>query len=375
MPPLMQLPAYQVPGNALVNFQPISDAIDSNRANALAQQKMGMEQERLGMERKRLGMAEQSHARSQQDAERKRLGNMALLALQEDEAKQAAVHQQLLSSHPNAAGLPAHYKDPRTGLLAIVGDAGLAEEYLRAQVQKQAAARAAAAESRAAELHPLHVKEAQLGLEAKQRDLKDPAGKLTTIPEGGTLVATDPRSGAHKVIAQGQPKIDATTRREIVEADDAVSGAQNVISNINRALELNAQSYSGWLARGRADVVNNTVGSREAANTTELDNVVTQQALQGLKATFGGNPTEGERKIMLEVQGSVNQPREVRERILKEAKRLAEVRLAYNRERATAMRGGSYFKQGGQPQALQEPSANANSPQPSAGEWSARRLD
>lgn len=206
MPPLMQLPGYQYPKNALLNFQPVSDAIDSNRQNALMNRRADMEQERVGMERKRLGMAEQSHASEQQEAVRKRMGGMALLALQGDEAKQAEIHQQLLASHPNAAGLQAHYRDPKTGLLAIVGDAGMADDYLRFQLQKEQAARAAAAEGRAASMHPLQMQEAQLSIDAKQRELDNPKADFKTIHEGDTAVAWNPRSKQYDVIAQGSQK-------------------------------------------------------------------------------------------------------------------------------------------------------------------------
>ena len=48
------LPAYN--SNALVNFKPINDAIDSNRQNALRQAQLEMEQERLGMQRQTFDM-------------------------------------------------------------------------------------------------------------------------------------------------------------------------------------------------------------------------------------------------------------------------------------------------------------------------------
>ena len=207
MPPLMQLPGYEFPRNALVDFKPVNDAIDSNRANALASRRADMDQERLGMERERLSMAKASHSEAQQEATRKRLGGQALLALQEsDEGKQAAIHKQLLSAHPNAANLPEHYRTPKTGLLAIVGDAGLADQYLKYQLQKEQAARAAAAEGRAAALHPLHVQDAELAVKAKQRELDNPKTELKTIHEGDTAVSWDPRTKQYEVIAAGAQK-------------------------------------------------------------------------------------------------------------------------------------------------------------------------
>jgi hypothetical protein len=66
-----------------------------------------------------------------------------------------------------------------------------------------------------------------------------------------------------------------------------------------------------------------------------------------LKAIFGGNPTEGERKILLEVQGSVNQPDAVRRRIWDRAIQLAQQKLSLAEQRSNELRGGNYYKAGG----------------------------
>ena len=47
------LPGYEV-RNALVDFSPITNAIDSNQHNALARRKLDIEQERTGLDRRRL---------------------------------------------------------------------------------------------------------------------------------------------------------------------------------------------------------------------------------------------------------------------------------------------------------------------------------
>jgi hypothetical protein len=79
-----------------------------------------------------------------------------------------------------------------------------------------------------------------------------------------------------------------------------------------------------------------------------------------MKSIFGANPTEGERAILLEVQGASSMPAPVRERIYEKAKVLVQRRLELNRQRADGIRGGGYYKQapqtGGQGQA--QPSAS-----------------
>jgi len=140
----------------------------------------------------------------------------------------------------------------------------------------------------------------------------------------------------------------ATIAKEIFEADEGAQAGQNVINALDRALELNQTAGDGPLAdtwsAGAA-----LFGDQQAVQTQELKNIVTANALESLKATFGAAPTEGERKILLEIQGSVNQSRPVREAIFKRAKAAAERRLKFNQERGSALRGGNYFDPGYSP--------------------------
>jgi len=63
-----------------------------------------------------------------------------------------------------------------------------------------------------------------------------------------------------------------------------------------------------------------------------------------LKAIFGGNPTEGERAILLDIQGSSSQPDAVRQKIFDRAIQLAQRRLEFNYQKANELRGGQYYK-------------------------------
>lgn len=195
MPPLMQMPAYRI-DNAELQTEPVVNALMQNRAYGLKQEQMGLERERTGMDRERLNMTRQSHEEARADAMKKRFGGQALLALQEpDEAKRAAIHQSIMSQHPEAGKLPDHYRNPNTGLLAILGDAGMADEYLRYQLQKQQDARAAAAEGRQAQMFPVQRESAQLDLEARKREIETPRMATADLQQGHALVFYDPRTG------------------------------------------------------------------------------------------------------------------------------------------------------------------------------------
>lgn len=160
-----------------------------------------------------------------------------------------------------------------------------------------------------------------------------PEGALSAIPGG-------PASrGA------GPVPMNSTIQKELFEADDALQAGQAVIAGLDRALELNPQAWDGPFADQRSGGAA-LFGNQDAVATQELKNVVTSQALESLKAVFGGMPTEGERKILLEIQGSVDQPKAVREAIYTRAKAAAERRIAENARKAAALRSGQYFDSG-----------------------------
>lgn len=193
-------------------------------------------------------------------------------------------------------------------------------------------------------------------------------------PQGGA--GTDDMQEYQYAVSQGYPgtyvdyqkemkvkpggPMDATTKKELFEAEDAVTAGQYVLSSLDRALELNKTALDGWAAGQRAQIGANIpdigIGNANAQDypTIEYQNVTTELALNQLKTIFGSMPTEGERKILLELQGSVDQPRAVREEILRRARAAAERRIADNQAKAEAIRNGAYFDSGygtGQPTA------------------------
>lgn len=146
--------------------------------------------------------------------------------------------------------------------------------------------------------------------------------------------------------------LTATDKKAILEADDAVMAATNVIGNLNKIKELSKKAFEGPLA-GVRGYVGSLVGNEAGTATSEMDNLITTNALQQLKTIFGGNPTEGERAILLKIQGASSQPDSVRQKIFDQAIQLAQRRLEFEKQRADALRGGTFYKagQGGQPAA------------------------
>lgn len=181
-----------------------------------------------------------------------------------------------------------------------------------------------------------------------------------TAEERATLAkqyGLDPNSDAGrsfiltgKLPREDQQMLTATDKKAILEADELVASTEEAIMNLDRALELSKSAYDGATANERAWITSQ-FGSDAGIATRELNQAVTETALRQLKAIFGGAPTEGERKILLEIQGSAELPQQARDNILRKARAAAERRLAFNRDRATQMRSGTFYKpQGGEGQ-------------------------
>ena len=139
-----------------------------------------------------------------------------------------------------------------------------------------------------------------------------------------------------------------TIAKEIFEADEGAQAGESVLGGLDRAIELNKTAWDGPAADAGTQV-GALFGDQNSVDTQNLKNVVISQALDQLKATFGGMPTEGERKILLDIQGSVTQPRAVREEIFQRARKAAERRIKFNKDRAAGLRNGEYFDEGYSP--------------------------
>lgn len=146
-----------------------------------------------------------------------------------------------------------------------------------------------------------------------------------------------------KLPRENEQTLTATDKKAILEADEMVLNAQNVLPLLNRALELNDVAYDGLGASERGSI-SGAFGSDAGQATIELENNVLAGALGQLKAIFGAAPTEGERKILLDVEGAVNRPASVRKAIFERAKAAAERRMTFYQARASDLRGGQFYR-------------------------------
>jgi len=128
----------------------------------------------------------------------------------------------------------------------------------------------------------------------------------------------------------------------IGESDQAIQSGQSAIQSLNQALQLSAQAYAGPTAGIRGNITG-TLGAQAGQATMQFNQLMQSQALEQLKAIFGAAPTEGERRILLDIQGSANQPQAVREAIIRRAIQAAEERIRFHTARAAQLRSNNYF--------------------------------
>ncbi|WP_121774917.1 hypothetical protein [Acinetobacter bereziniae] len=164
-----------------------------------------------------------------------------------------------------------------------------------------------------------------------------PNGKgIRVLGEDGQPLKVQPKNGG---------QMSSTAQKELFETTDAITAGNNAITNLKDALKYSSKAYDGVGASQRAGIRGMIGGgSEEATATAMLDNITTGNALEQLKATFGGAPTEGERAILLQLQGSANMPRAQREAIYTRALQMAENRIKSNQAKAESLRNGSFFK-------------------------------
>lgn len=156
-----------------------------------------------------------------------------------------------------------------------------------------------------------------------------------------------------------EPELTSTDKNAILEADDLVSQNRAAIGLLKQAKQVSPRAYGNPVGNAVSGI-GSVFGDQASKDTVDLHNIVTGQALASLKTIFGGNPTEGERKILLELQGSGSLPDDVRQKIYDRAIEAAQRRLEFNDQRAGQLRGGSFYKPNNAPAA---PAPAAQAPQ------------
>lgn len=176
---------------------------------------------------------------------------------------------------------------------------------------------------------------------------QSPAGKIA-VDEGLRPGTPEYNTRVKQIVTQGTgTKLSPSEIKIKDDLQDRIAAGKEVVLAFEQALKLNPIAYEGRTAGFRESVGSIVPGVRSSeaqTATADLENIVLGTALTQLKAIFGAAPTEGERKILIDVQGSINKPVKTREAIWKRAQAAAARRLAENQKRFNEVSTGAYSR-------------------------------
>jgi hypothetical protein len=141
-----------------------------------------------------------------------------------------------------------------------------------------------------------------------------------------------------------QAKLSPTELNMKNKAEDIIASTDQSLADVKKAYALNPNSLAGgWLDKG-TQFLGEVAGSKDPkiVNTRILNNLLGAQGLAKLKATFGGAPTEGERNILMELEGIGSKTKEERAAIIKRTYMVLKERKDREQKRLDQINSGAY---------------------------------
>jgi len=186
--------------------------------------------------------------------------------------------------------------------------------------------------------------------------------QFNTVPGATGYHPVDARTGAIGPEQGSRPPVTAEVpktptlaphlSKKLVSLDEANDAQEMVTEALNAAKAINKQAWAGPIASIGAQARSMFPGKSAGADATiEYQNIINTQAVQSLKLLFGGQPTEGERKVLLELQASVDKQPDQREKIIDRATAMAADRITRNQRLGEQIRAGRYGGEGAPPSA------------------------
>jgi hypothetical protein len=139
-------------------------------------------------------------------------------------------------------------------------------------------------------------------------------------------------------------KLSPTETKLVLEAEQSVGALQDSMTALDRAFKLNPQTFEGTYQ----DIIKRMVLEEfnpkdpRVLATREQTNLLGRGAIEKLKASFGGNPTEGERAALMQLEGIDSKSREERASIMKNTYELLKKREQRERDRLQRIRAGQF---------------------------------
>ena len=128
------------------------------------------------------------------------------------------------------------------------------------------------------------------------------------------------------------------------EAEDAMGSIDDAMTSLKRAYSLNPNTFDGTLIDiGRRKILEQTdPKDPRVLATREQQNLLSKGAISNLRTAFGGNPTEGERKALLDLEGIDSKSKEERAQIMRNTYKLLKARRNREQKRLNDISAGLY---------------------------------
>jgi hypothetical protein len=151
---------------------------------------------------------------------------------------------------------------------------------------------------------------------------------------------------AQEKSAREAVKLEPDERKAIRDDEDAIFAAKNTIKNLDTAVSFVDQAFTSTAADQAAykKLKQTNPNDPRVKATEELENLIGQNVVGSLKTTFGGNPTEGERRALQELGGLGSANKDVRKAIMKRAAKALQEAAEYRGMRINKIETGGYRK-------------------------------
>lgn len=179
--------------------------------------------------------------------------------------------------------------------------------------------------------------------EPKEPKPQSPAGKLAA-DKGFKPGTPEYQAEVDKILKAGT-HLSSKDKDELYATDNAIKAGETALLLLNKALAVNKKAYEGATAGARRTIARNLPGFKKSEGvtaTTELENILTRQAVGSLKAIFGGNPSDAESRLLLRLEGAIDMSTEERDALIKESITSAARKLKQNREKVKSIRSGAF---------------------------------
>ena len=141
-----------------------------------------------------------------------------------------------------------------------------------------------------------------------------------------------------------QAKLSPAEMKLKTDVEDILTSTDQAMLDLKRAYQLNPNTFDTSLADTAQRKLLEAAGSKDpkVIATREQTNLLSKSAVGKLKTAFGGNPTEGERKILLDLEGIDAKSKEERAIIMRNSYTALKNRREREQKRLNDIKQGLY---------------------------------